>query len=99
MRNKFIEALVILRKFCEHNYDKRKCAECCVNHLCNKYLIGYPCDWIIPNGRLSWPKQELFSDGFGGARVGYTCPYCKQVVPYAGKYCGNCGERVYGGEE
>lgn len=49
--------------------------------------------------RKSWSKQGLFPDGFGGARVGYTCPYCKQYVPYAGKYCGKCGERVLGGDE
>lgn len=48
---------------------------------------------------LKWPSQQLFSDGFGGARVGYACPYCKQYVPYAGKYCGKCGKRVYGGED
>lgn len=48
---------------------------------------------------LIWPSQQLFSDGFGGVRVGYTCPYCKQYVPYAGKYCGKCGERVLGGDE
>ena len=48
---------------------------------------------------LKWPSQALYSDGFGGARVGWTCPYCKQYVPHAGKYCGKCGERVLGGDE
>lgn len=48
---------------------------------------------------LCWSKQGLYPDGFGGVRVGYACPYCKQYVPYAGKYCGKCGERVLGGDE
>ena len=48
---------------------------------------------------LCWSKQGLYPDGFGGARVGYTCPYCKQYVPYAGKYCGKCGKPVQGGED
>ena len=47
----------------------------------------------------SWSPQMLFDDGFGGGRVGYICPHCRQQVPYAGKYCGKCGRRVYGGEE
>ena len=46
-----------------------------------------------------WPSQSLFDDGFGGGRAGYICPWCKQYVPYAGKYCGKCGKRVYGGDE
>ena len=46
-----------------------------------------------------WSPQMLFDDGSGGGRVGYICPHCSQQVPYAGKYCGKCGRRVYGGEE
>lgn len=48
---------------------------------------------------LCWSKQGLYPDGFGGVKVGYTCPYCHKYVPYAGKYCGKCGERVLGGDE
>lgn len=47
----------------------------------------------------SWSPQMLFDDGFGGGQAGYICPHCRQQVPYAGKYCGKCGRRVYGGEE
>ena len=39
------------------------------------------------------------ADGFGGVKVGYTCPYCHKYVPYAGKFCGKCGMPVHGGED
>ncbi len=48
---------------------------------------------------LCWSKQGLYPDGFSGMKVGYTCPYCHKYVPYAGRYCGKCGERVLGGDE
>lgn len=44
-----------------------------------------------------WSEQMLFNDGFGGARVGYICSKCKKYVPFAGKFCGNCGASMKNG--
>lgn len=38
-----------------------------------------------------WGEQQLFDDGFGGAKVGYICPVCKQYVPCKGNFCIECG--------
>ena len=76
------------------------CADCDHIELC----CWYPtqgCEFksgLHPELRKKWSKQGLYPDGFGGVKVGYTCPYCKKYVPYAGKYCGKCGRRVSGGE-
>lgn len=46
----------------------------------------------IPSARHgTWGKQMLFDDGTGGAKVGYTCPVCKQYVPCKGNFCVECG--------
>lgn len=77
------------------------CADCEHIEMCRWYPTQ-GCEFkggLHTELRKSWSKQGLFPDGFGGERVGYTCPYCKQYVPFAGKYCGKCGERVLGGEE
>ena len=52
---------------------------------------------IIANKSGKWSDQMLFNDGFGGARIGYICSVCKKYVPFAGKFCGNCGARMENG--
>ena len=77
------------------------CADCEHIEMCRWYPTQ-GCEFkggLHTELRKSWSKQGLFPDGFGGVKVGYTCPYCKKYVPYAGKYCGKCGERVLGGDE
>ena len=41
-----------------------------------------------------WGKQILVEDGFGGHRVGYICPVCKEFIPNKGKYCLECGAKM-----
>ena len=50
---------------------------------------------IAPIGE--WSDQMLFKDSFGGAKVGYICSKCKKYVPFAGKFCGNCGASMKNG--
>lgn len=86
-------------KNCKESEDW--CANCDHIEMCRWYPTQ-GCEFksgLHPELRKEWSKQGLYPDGFGGARVGYTCPYCKQYVPYAGKYCAKCGERVLGGDE
>lgn len=77
------------------------CADCEHIEMCRWYPTQ-GCEFksgLHPELRKKWSNQGLYPDGFGGVKVGYICPYCKQYVPYAGKYCENCSNRVYGSDE
>ena len=77
------------------------CADCEHIEMCRWYpTLG--CEFksgLHPELRKKWSNQGLYPDGFGDVKVGYTCPYCHKYVPYAGRYCSKCGERVLGGDE
>ena len=90
----------------------RKISEACKNCSCSGNTIGQclavcyrPIKLIEEHekGGLKpivygeWSDQMLFRDGFGGARVGYICSKCKKYVPFAGKFCGNCGATMING--
>lgn len=77
------------------------CADCDHIEMCRWYPTQ-GCEFksgLHPELRQKWSKQGLYPDGFGGVKVGYTCPYCHKYVPYAGKFCGKCGMPVQGGED